>query len=61
MDAVLGLTELMNFCVESGETKCIPTTSKNSESLFNTHSTVDDRINLENMKLNEPGRQKLGR
>ena len=42
-----------------GETKCIPTTS--SDSLFNTHSTVEDWRNLGKMKLNEPGRQKLGR
>ena len=25
-----------------GETKCIPTTSTNSDSLLNTHSTVED-------------------
>ena len=29
-----------------GETKCIPTTRKHSDSLFNTHSTVEDGRNL---------------
>ena len=45
-----------------GETKCIPAsaTSKNSDALFDTHSTVDWR-NLGEMKLNELGRQKLDR
>ena len=36
------------------ETKCIPTTSEHSDSLFNTHSTVESWRNLEKMKLNEP-------
>ena len=42
-----------------GETKCIPTTSRptNSDSLLNTHSTVEDRRTLGKMKSNEPGRQ----
>ena len=46
---------------EESETKCIPTTSKRSDSLRNTLSTVADGRNLEKMKLNEPGRQKIGR
>ena len=46
---------------EESETKCIPTTSKRSDSLRNTLSTVDDGRNLEKMKLNEPERQKIGR
>ena len=37
---------------------CIPTTSKNSDALLNTHFTIDD---VDKLKLNEPGRQKLGR
>ena len=32
----------------------------NYDSLFNTHSTGDDWKNVEKMKVNEPGRQKLG-
>ena len=44
-----------------GETKRIPTTSNNSDSLLNTQYTVGDWRNLGEMKLNEPGRQKLGR
>ena len=45
-----------------GETKCIPTNSNNYDSLLNnTHSTVDDWRNLDKMKLNEPGRQRLAR
>ena len=43
------------------ETKCIPTTGQNSDSLLNTHSTVEDCGNVWKMKLNEPGRQNLGR
>ena len=38
----------------------IATTSTNCGSLFNAHSTVEDWGNLQKMKLNEPGRQKLG-
>ena len=41
--------------------KCIPTTSTNSDPPLNTHSTVEDLRNLGEMKVNEPGRQKLGR
>ena len=38
-----------------GETKRVPTTSKNSDSQLNAHSTVEDWRNLgEKMKLNEP-------
>ena len=37
---------------------CFPTTSKNYDALLNTHFTIED---LEKLKLNEPGRQKLGR
>ena len=33
----------------------------NSDSLLNTHSTVEDCRNLAKMQLNGPGRQKLGR
>ena len=36
------------------------TTSKYSDSQLNTHSTVENLRNLGKMKLNEPGRQKLG-
>ena len=43
---------------EKGETKCIPTTSKNSDSLFKTNSTVEDNRISEKMKLNELGGQK---
>ena len=32
----------------------------NSDSLFDTHSMVEDWSNFGEMKLNEPGRQKLG-
>ena len=39
-----------------GETRCIPTTSKHSDSLFSTHDTVQDLTNLETIKLNEQGR-----
>ena len=42
-------------------TACIPTTSKNFDSLLNTHSIVEDCRHLGKMKLNEPGRQKLGK
>ena len=42
------------------ETKGIPTTSENSDSPFNTHSTVEDWRNWGEMESNEPGRQKLG-
>ena len=38
-----------------------PTTSKNSDSLLNTHSIVEDFLKFGKMKLNEPGRQKLDR
>ena len=48
-----------------GETKLNvflwPTISKNSDSLRNTHCSVEDWIQLGEMKLNEPGNQKLGR
>ena len=44
-----------------GETKRIPTTGTNSDSLLNTHSTVEDLENIVKMKLNELGRQKLTR
>ena len=47
-----------------GETKCIPTTRAHSDSQLSTHSgisTVEDWRNVGKMKLNEPGRQKLGR
>ena len=44
-----------------GETKCISSTSKHSDSLLNTYSTVEDWRNLGKMNLNEPGRQKLWR
>ena len=36
-------------------------TGTNSGSLLYTNSTVEDWRNLGKMKLNEPGRQKLGR
>ena len=42
-----------------GQTKCIPTTSKNSDSLFSTHSTVEGWRHLEKMKLNEQTQQTL--
>ena len=35
--------------------------SKNSDSQLDTHSTVEDWKNWGEMKLNEPGRQTLGR
>ena len=44
-----------------GETKCIPTTTTYSKSQLNTQSTVEYWRNSGKMKLNEPGRQKLGR
>ena len=47
--------------MRAGGKKCIPTESKHSDSLLNTHSNVEDLRNLGGMKLNEPGRQKLGR
>ena len=39
-----------------GETKCIPNTSTNSDSLLNTQSTVEDWRNVGKMKLNETGK-----
>ena len=42
-----------------GEAKCTPTTSKNSDSLLNTHSTIEEWRNLGKMKMNELGRQKF--
>ena len=37
------------------------TTSKHSDSLLTTRSTVEDWRHVGKVKLNEPGRQKLGR
>ena len=37
--------------IYQSETKCIPTTSTNSDSLFNTHSTVEDWRHLEKMNF----------
>ena len=44
-----------------GKTKCTLTTSTHSDSLLDTRSTVEDFENLLTVKLNESGRQKLGR
>ena len=48
--------------LHQGETTCISATRTNSDSplKFNTHSPVENWINLEKIKLNEPGKQKLG-
>ena len=40
--------------------QCISTKGTNSDSLLDTHSTVEDWRKLGKMKLIEPGRQKLG-
>ena len=42
------------------KTKCVATTSNNSDSLYMTHSTVENLRSLGKMKLDESGRQKLG-
>ena len=41
--------------VISGRSKLYSYHKSNSDSLLNTHSTVEDWRNLEKMKLNEPG------
>ena len=44
-----------------GKTKCIPTTCTDSDSLLNTHSTVEDWRNLGKMEVEREGRRERER